>query len=295
MYDNEEPAGQKIKTNFFAHQAEEASSPITKQAPIMIVLVIIGLGVLYGLYSGVMMFINFEKSTAMKNVEVRFQKPTQKDGVAFVSVEVNNLNPTPIRDVAVTYHIKGPTGEEVSSGQLVIPGTVPSGDSRVFTEMKIGELSAQAGRLQAELSDLKVGPKANLNGELYAKFVEASSMKDIDALEAYKDFVKAAPEFAPGYVGLGQSLAANNDFENAIKSYQKALRIDPDDANAHYNLGVALFYKADREGAKKEFEAAKALEPDDPAVARGLQQLSGGTVPAAEQKSTAPQQPAAEQ
>lgn len=289
MYDNEEPAEQKIKTNFFAHQAEEASTPITKQAPVMIVLVVVGLGVLYLIYSGVIMFINHDRDTAMKNVEVRFQKPTQKDGVAYVSVEVSNLNPTPVKELAVTYHIKGPAGEEVSTGQLMIPGTVPPGDSRTFTDLKIGELNTQAGRLQAELSNLKVGPKPTMNGDMYVKFVEASAMKDIDALDAYKEFVKAVPEYAPGYIGLGQALAANNDFDSAIKAYQKALRIDPDDANAHYNLGVALFYKADREGARKEFEAAKALEPDDPAVARGLAQLGGttATIPASDQKPAA--------
>src|SRR4030095_2088424 len=66
-----EPTGGKIKTDFFAHQAEEISTPLSKSAPVRIIAAIVVAGVLWGLFQAAMFFINYDKNTAMKNVEVR--------------------------------------------------------------------------------------------------------------------------------------------------------------------------------------------------------------------------------
>lgn len=282
----------KIKTNFFEHQAAEISAPITGQGPVKIVLLIVGAGVLFGLYQALMFFLNFDKIVAMKNVEVRLHKPVLKNGEAFVNVDIGNYNPAPIRDATFSFSITSSGGSEIGSGKVTVPGFVPAGDSRTFTNIKLGAVSGAAGKMHAELSDLKYGPKPSLSPELTVKFVEAAGMHDKDAVDAFKQLVQLAPEFAPAYVGLGLALAANNEMDLALKAFDKALKIDPEDVNAHYNMGVALFYKGDREGAKQQFEEALKLEPGDPGAAKALADVMRGEKGAGE--STTGKEAAAE-
>jgi TolA-binding protein len=270
MSEEERP---RIKTNFVSHQAEESSTPITKQVPVLIVFAVIGIGILFGAFSLVMYVINMDMTTAMKNVDVIMQRPSQKDGNACVDVQIANYNPAAIRETTFKYIIKDGAGAEVATGNITIPCAIPAGDSRTFPAVKLCPLTAKAGRMQAELVSLKY-KKPNLPDQTASLFVEAAALKDREALDFWKTIAQQAPDFPAAFVGLGQSLAASNDSPNAIKAYQKALRIDPDDENAHYNLGVLLYYNKDMAGAKKEMEEAAKLEPDDPAVISSLKQFN---------------------
>jgi len=284
-----QPRGGRITTDFFVHQAEEISAPVTKSAPVRIIMAVVIAAVLYGLFQVAMFFINYDKNTAMKNVEVRLQKPVVRNGEAFLTVDIYNYNPAPIRDTTFSYQIVSTTGAEIAGGKLTVDGVIPAGDSRTFAELKLGTVQGQPGRMRAELADVNYGPKPNLTAGQSMKFSEAAGMKDKDAVEAFKELVQVAPTFGPAYVGLGLALAANNEFDLAVKAYEKALKIDADDANAHYNLGVALFYKGDKEGARKQFEEAAKLEPTDPSPPRSLKALQSGSPPVpAAQPAAAP-------
>lgn len=263
----------KIRTNFFDKQAEELSKPASKRGPIQIVLIIIGLAVAYGLYQLAMYFMNYEELSAMKNIEVSFQKPMQKDGAAIVSAVVDNYNPFVIKDIAVKYTILNRAGKEIAQGKIVIPNSVPAGDSRSFANIKLENVSEDAGRMQAELVDVQLGKKPELSADAQAKFVEAAVMQDKDSLELFKEFVATNGNFAPAYVDLGLAYAANGDFANAMASYKKAIQIDPNDANAYFNLGISNYYKRDFAEARKAFEQAQKLAPDDPAITDAIKQL----------------------
>src|SRR5262249_22693026 len=205
-----------------------------------IIMAVVIVGVLYGLFQAATFFINYDKNLAMKNVEVRLQKPIVRSGEAYLTVDINNYNPAPIRDTAFSYEIVSPTGSKIADGKLTVDGVIPAGDSRTFVDLKLGAVPGQPGRMRAELADVNYGPKPNLKAEESMKFTEAAAMKDKDAVDAFKEVIKLSPEFGPAYVGLGLALAANDELDLAVKAYEKALKIDADNANAHYNLGVAL-------------------------------------------------------
>jgi tetratricopeptide (TPR) repeat protein len=263
----------KIRTNFFDKQAAELSTPASKRGPIQVVLIIIGLAVAYGLYQLAMYFINYEELSAMKNIEVSFQKPMQKEGSAVVSAQVDNYNPFQVKDIAIKYTILNKTGKEIAQGKIVIPNSVPAGDSRSFANIKLENVGEDAGRMQAELIDVQLGKKPDISAEAQARFVEAAAMQDKEALQYFKDFIASNANFAPAYVELGLSYAANGEFDNAMASYKKAIQIDPSDANAYFNLGIANYYKRNFTEARTAFEQAQKLAPDDPAITDAIKQL----------------------
>lgn len=262
----------RIATNFLVQQAQETHKPITKQVPIMVVLVIVVTGALYGLYQVAMYVVNFDKMQAMKNVVVHLERPVQDNGAAYVDVVIENFNPQPIADVKFTYVISM-AGAKGVSGKATIPYTVPPGDSRSFAHVQLGPIYGQAGRVHAELVDLSLGAKPSLTPEISDQFIEAASITRKDALEKFKDVVKVAPQFTPAYIGLGQALAANNEMELAREAYKKAIKLDAQNANAHYNLGVVLYYLKENDKACAEFETAHKLSPSDPAISAALARL----------------------
>jgi tetratricopeptide (TPR) repeat protein len=266
------PERERIRTHFFDNQAQEMSKSPLSSGPIRLVAVIIALAACYGLYQAGMYFFNYEKISAMKNVQVTFEKPTVKDGVAYVNVLVENFNPAPVSNTQIKYTILNNVGKEILTGKLAIPAMIPPGDFRSFGDLKLGATNDKAQKMQAELFDIKYGPKPNLTPELMGSFVQAASMDDKDAIQPFQHFVEQAPNFAPGFVELGLSYAANGNFGEAIKNYKKAISIDDNNADAHYNLGVALFYQHDLPGARKELAKAHALAPDDSVITASLEQ-----------------------
>lgn len=237
----------------------------------MVVLILLGIGALFGLYKLVDYVFNMDKLAAMKSVQVNLRHPSQVNGLAFIDVEVQNFNPAPIRNLTIKYNILDKTGNSTKESIFTLEGSIPAGDSRVFPHVALGSIGA--GRMQSEIADLRYGPKPVLSPELSAKFTNLAASDPKSSLESWADFVKATPEFPSGYVRLGHSLAANDQLDNAIKAYEKALKMDPDDANAHYCLGVAYFFQKDNARAKQEFEAATKLDPDDPAAKESLKRL----------------------
>lgn len=273
MSEQDDSVPPKLKTDFLVKQAGSIDTPITKQMPVMIVLCLVGVGALFGAVQLITYCFNYDKLSAMKNVDVSLQHPIEKDGVAYVAVDIANYNPAPIQNTAFTYQVIDSTGKIMKTGKVTIPALVPPGESRTFPEISLDKIPS--GHIHPELVDLKYGPKPSLSSEQSEKFVTAAMLKPKESLRAFVELVQSAPEFVPGYVRLGEALAANNDLDNAIKAYQKAIRIDPDDVSAHYNLGVAYYYKKDKHAAAEEFQAAAKLEPDDPAVLASLKQLGG--------------------
>jgi len=267
----------RLKTNFISHQAGEMSAPAARSVPGLIVIAIAVVGVCYGLFKLAVWVIDYKKTTAMQYVDVTFSPPLSANGRATASVEIENMNPVPIKDTMIKFTIKGARDQDLRRGQVVIPQSVPAGEKRTFAKLELGAMPAGAGKLSATLADLKLGPPSGLSRDLEIKFMEAVALKDSEAVSKFQEIVEAAPDFAAGYVGLGKSLAAAGEAGLAQKAYRKAIRIDPDDANAHYNLGVTLFYQKKPEEAAVEFEAARALEPEDPAVLEALGRLKAET------------------
>jgi protein O-mannosyl-transferase len=69
---------------------------------------------------------------------------------------------------------------------------------------------------------------------------------------------------------LGNALAAQGRFEEAIDEFQMALSIDPNDPDATYNLGNALAQQGNFEAAGKQLQQALQMNPDNAMAAYDL-------------------------
>ncbi len=69
---------------------------------------------------------------------------------------------------------------------------------------------------------------------------------------------------------LGNALALQGRFDEAIDQFQRALKIDPNDADAVYNLGNALAQQGNLEAAGKELQLALQIKPNSAMAAYDL-------------------------
>jgi tetratricopeptide (TPR) repeat protein len=259
-----------LKTDFYDKQAREISKrgvPL----PLMVLGAVVLAGILFGGYQLTMYILNFDKIQAIKNVAVTLAKPELFDGVAKVDVSIQNLNPQSISAIAFRYNIIGPTGDTAASGIAHIPEMVPIGATRRFQHVTLGPLTASAARMQTELIDVKLGPKSALTADQFNQFVETAAMKDDDRLKGFTDFVKAAPNFSPGYVGLCKAYLAGGEDKNAENAFRQAVKLDAKNADAHYCLGLALLNLRQRDEAAKEIGIAYDLAPNDPDILKTIQ------------------------
>jgi tetratricopeptide (TPR) repeat protein len=187
-------------------------------------------------------------------------------------VIVQNLNPQTISDIAFSYTIIGPSGDTAASGIAHIPELVPIGATRRFQHVSLGPLTANAARMQTDLVDLKLGPKSSLSPDLYNQFIDTASLKDEESLKAYMQFTAKAPDFSPGFVGLGKAYLGAGEDVNAEKAFREAVRLDSKNADAHYCLGLALLNERKRAEAEKEIGVAYDLAPNDPDIQKTIQE-----------------------
>lgn len=263
-----------IHTDFYTKTAKDVSGSAMTKAPMRIVMVLVaGLGV-YCLYLGIMWFINLDKASAMQNVSVSVMKPKEKDGVAVADVEIVNLNPFPVNNVVISYDISGSDNSVLGSGRVTLEQMVPAGDSRVFSGIKLGAVSGNPRRMHSELADLEFTQTAKISPELSAQFAQAAAAKDRESMEGFEAIVQAAPDFEPGYVGLGQAQAANEQYEKAVATFKKALTMDPNDSNAYYGMAMAMYYDQDKDGARKAIAEALKIAPADPQIQAASKQIN---------------------
>ncbi|HEY9787542.1 MAG TPA: tetratricopeptide repeat protein [Candidatus Obscuribacterales bacterium] len=263
-----------IHTDFFDKQAKESAGSSIFRGPVGFVLVLVAIGVLYGVYKGIEYFVNIERITAMKYVELNMQRPTLKDGAAYVDATVNNWNPIALTSISVRYTVDGASGATVGSGVATISYTVPAGDERSFSGIKLGALSAPAAKMHAEICDVTLGPKPDLAADFQSRFLEIGALKDDEKISALKSFTKDAPKFAPAFITLGAAYEARGNRAAAQEAYEQAVAIDEHDANAHLHLGRILMAK-DPAKARTELEKANTVNPQDPAVKEAMSQLAG--------------------
>lgn len=269
-----------LKTSFFENQSRTSTAPGVTGKVFQVIIIAIGIGALYGLYFLATYLLNYDNVTAKENVEVHFEKPKVKDGVAMVNVEVINLNPAPIKKMKISYRIADPTDTTLKEGVVELPGQVPAGDRRTFAETSLGDIKGVPAKLSPKLEALTYGPKPKLKDPQVDAFMKAAAVRDKDALGEYESLVDTTEDFAPAYVGLGRAYAARGDMAEALKQYDKAAEIDPMNANAHYYSAVCHFYmannpqmaktadevRAHKEKAKAEIEQAYQIAPDDPEI-----------------------------
>jgi tetratricopeptide (TPR) repeat protein len=81
------------------------------------------------------------------------------------------------------------------------------------------------------------------------------------ALDAYRAALRADPEAAGAWNGIGAVLMETRRYEEARNAFVRAVEADPDNAEARYNLSFVLSNLGDFEGALRETKRALELNP----------------------------------
>ena len=82
-----------------------------------------------------------------------------------------------------------------------------------------------------------------------------------DEITLWSDVVSNAPLSVRGHNNLGNALALQGKFKEAVGHYSEALRIAPHDVEAHYNMGKILIWQGDLNGAIGHLSEALRLRP----------------------------------
>ena len=83
-----------------------------------------------------------------------------------------------------------------------------------------------------------------------------------EAIRHYTEALRIEPDFVKAHNNLGLALERAGDIKEATHHYVKALRINPHYAEAHYNLGNALAHQGDFENAIHQYAEALRISPD---------------------------------
>jgi hypothetical protein len=213
-----------------------------------------------------------DKMNAMKNVDLVLNRPDLRDGVAMVDLTISNCNPIAVSAIAFRYSIIGPSGSSVADGNVMIPDTVPPGDARTFTHVKLGPVTDSAARMHTELADLKVSGKSGLTGEQEMRFSElAASDKDEDKVSGFEHFTNECPSFVPGYIELARTYIKDNEFKKAVETLEKAEKVDDKNGDVHYYLGLAYELDGNKKSGGAELQKAYDLMPSDVDLQRTIQ------------------------
>lgn len=90
------------------------------------------------------------------------------------------------------------------------------------------------------------------------------------AIAAYKDALKATPNYAAALNGMGSALFKQNKRDEALAQFKAATEADPAFKLAWFNLGFASRKTQDFATAAKAYEKYTALDPNDPDGFYGL-------------------------
>lgn len=116
-------------------------------------------------------------------------------------------------------------------------------------------------RRQAKEGQKNTPPLSPL--ELAQKGAELANSGRLDAaVQAFRQAVALAPDYAEAHYNLGVLLRMQGHLEAAIESYRNALAIQPDFPNAHYNTGNANLTLGRLEEAAESYRQAIALRAD---------------------------------
>ena len=83
-----------------------------------------------------------------------------------------------------------------------------------------------------------------------------------NAAEAYRNAIKAAPEWVEAHINLGTTLYQMGSLEDSYKAFLAAVDIEPGNALARFNLGCACDRLGDSRSAIHEFRSALERSPE---------------------------------
>ncbi|MBM4287100.1 MAG: tetratricopeptide repeat protein [Deltaproteobacteria bacterium] len=82
------------------------------------------------------------------------------------------------------------------------------------------------------------------------------------AIQAFQEALKAKPDFAEAYHGIGMSYGAMGRHDQAIENFRQAISLKSKVPYFHYHLGVAYYAAGQRTEAWAEYRLLAGLDPN---------------------------------
>jgi tetratricopeptide (TPR) repeat protein len=118
----------------------------------------------------------------------------------------------------------------------------------------------ETARLQSKVHSL--GPRTAEEWFELAMTLDAGEETMGEAVDAYRQAIKAAPEWLDAHINLGTALFHLGRMHESREAFAAAVKIDRRHALAHFNLGCICDRMGDGDSAMHEFRAALACAPE---------------------------------
>jgi tetratricopeptide (TPR) repeat protein len=118
----------------------------------------------------------------------------------------------------------------------------------------------ETARLQSKVHSL--GPRTGEEWFELAMTLDAREETMGQAVDAYRQAIKAAPEWIDAHINLGTALFHLGRLHESREAFCAAVKIDRRHALAHFNLGCICDRLGDGDQAMHEFRAALACAPE---------------------------------
>ena len=82
------------------------------------------------------------------------------------------------------------------------------------------------------------------------------------AVQAFQEAIKAKPDFAEAYHGVGMSYGAMRRSDLAVENFRQAVRLQPNTPYFHYHLALAYLMTGDKTQARQEYRTLSTLDPN---------------------------------
>jgi hypothetical protein len=100
---------------------------------------------------------------------------------------------------------------------------------------------------------------------------ECHAKKDYTrAVQAFQEAIKAKPDFAEAYHGLGMSYGAMRRTDLAVENFRQAVRLQPNNPYFHYHLAMAYSMSGDKNQAWEEYRTLSSLDPNLAGKLKGI-------------------------
>jgi tetratricopeptide (TPR) repeat protein len=176
-------------------------------------------------------------------------------------------------------------------------GKLDSSCSARIMETVMSSLSNSISRFGLLLTLIVLSAFSHAAGEQYVQYGnQMLQQRQYDkAIQYYSAALKADPQNAAAYKGLGYAAMGKRDVSNGIKYMEYALRLNPNDSGLRQYLGKTYqgygnqYYKrGDKASALAWWKKAVATDPSNTQLAAYVAQLSGAGAAATPSQEPAP-------
>ncbi len=152
--------------------------------------------------------------------------------------------------------------QALSTSQNSAAKPVSTRDQREQEEFQeaIRGLNFKGGLLEVEAFPVHDAQRALQRATEGAELLDFNQRTE--AIRAYADAIRNAPDLAELYHGLGKALVSDSKDVHALAAFRSAVQIDPDFVEARVSLAIALAMNNEQDSAIQQMQWVVQLDPD---------------------------------